>query len=180
VTTHGESMGFEERRDPRALRLTRRKNAIYFAQPRASSIATRVDPGEEKGKRHSPMKLIEYSSLPGTVPAGHWDMDAVQVLRWPDEALTIQLCEMQPHGGSRQHVHQEAHQILLVFDGELTVRAGYNAPESTLVTAGHALVIHAGEPHATSNDGGKAARYWSLTFARRMDANWDRATVDHE
>jgi quercetin dioxygenase-like cupin family protein len=104
---------------------------------------------------------VRVAALEASTPAGHWGVDSRFILRDVDR-LVFQHCEMEPGGGADEHRHEDQDQVFYVLAGRLRVTSGDRRP--VVLTAGEALVIPAGVPHATVNDGGDPARYLVLTY----------------
>ena len=110
------------------------------------------------------LKLIRTGQLEPSAPTGHWGVDSRFILR-DVERVVFQHCEMDPGGGAESHAHDEQDQIFYVLGGRLRVRGGDG--RDVMVDRHDALLIPAGAPHATMNDGPDVAQYLVLTYRTR-------------
>lgn len=90
----------------------------------------------------------------------HWIVEAA-----PD--ARVQLCEMDVAGSAASHVHELEQQVFHVMAGKLEVTDGSGT--DVVVRAGQSLLIPAGVPHATRNEGSEVCRYLVVT-SRSSDA----------
>jgi mannose-6-phosphate isomerase-like protein (cupin superfamily) len=107
------------------------------------------------------LEVLGVADLQPSTPAGHWGVDSRFILRDVDR-LVFQRCEMAPRGGADSHMHEEQDQIFYMLAGSLRVTDGDG--RSVMLSAGDALLIPAGVPHATFNDAAATASYLVLTY----------------
>ena len=107
------------------------------------------------------IEVVRVAALEPSTPGGHWGVDSRFILRDVDR-LVLQHCEMAPVGGAEPHRHDDQDQIFYILGGRLRV-TGADGSDLT-VSAGDAVVIPAGAPHATVNDGDEPARYLVVTY----------------
>jgi quercetin dioxygenase-like cupin family protein len=107
------------------------------------------------------MSPVRVAALEPSTPGGHWGVDSRFILRDADR-LVFQHCEMEPGGGAEAHEHEDQDQIFYLLAGTLRVTSGDR--DEVMLSAGDALVIPAGVPHATVNGGSDPARYLVLTY----------------
>lgn len=65
-------------------------------------------------------------------------------------SFVVQQSVAPPGGGGESHAHEDDHQLFVMMKGTLTFES--NGERFTL-KAGEGVLFHAGEPHATLNEG---------------------------
>jgi mannose-6-phosphate isomerase-like protein (cupin superfamily) len=107
------------------------------------------------------LRLLRPSAAEGSVPSGHWDVVARELIQEPTGAR-LQFCEMEMSGGAQPHAHDTENQIFFVIEGALVLES---AGETLDVSAGEGVFIPAAVQHGTRNGADGVTTYLVLTYS---------------
>lgn len=107
------------------------------------------------------LRLLRPSAVEGSVPSGHWDVVARELVQGPTGAH-FQFCEMKMSGGAESHAHDTENQIFFVIEGALVLDS---AGETLDVSAGEGVFIPAGVQHGTRNGVDRVTTYLVITYS---------------